>query len=64
MQNTTEPLVQVAFSIPEEAVPRWAVAIRCEGDFSPWNISVEEVEILGLLDRERITREWLIEGGS
>lgn len=64
LQNTTEPLLQLKFFIPREATPRGAVAIRCEGDFSPWNISVEEVEILGLLDRERITREWLIEGGS
>jgi len=62
-EGTIEPLALIVFSIPAKAVPRGAVAIRCEGDFSPWNISIEEVEIIGLLDRDRIARKWLIEGG-
>ena len=58
-----EIISTIIFSLPEEAVPEGAPAIRCEGDLTGWNTRIASVEILGLLDRARIQRSWILEGG-
>ncbi len=57
------PISTLIFSLPIDSVPRGALAIRCEGDLTGWNSRIERVEILGLLDRDRIQRSWILEGG-
>ncbi len=56
-------LIRILFSLPVEAVPRGAPSIRCEGDLASWNTRLSVVEIVGLLDRDRIQRSWILEGG-
>ena len=56
-------VVEVLFSLPNDAVPSGAPAIRCEGDLTGWNTKLNLVEIIGLLDRDRIQRSWILEGG-
>ena len=53
----------VTFTLPVDAIPRGAPAIRCEGDLARWNTRIGQVEILGLLDRDRILRSWNQGGG-
>lgn len=61
--ESVTPISTLIFSLPIDCVPRGALAIRCEGDLTGWNSRIERVEILGLLDRDRIQRSWLLEGG-
>ncbi|MGE4631450.1 MAG: serine/threonine-protein kinase [Planctomycetota bacterium] len=56
-------IVRLLFSLPDEAVPRGAPSIRCEGDLASWNTKLNLVEIVGVLDRDRIQRSWILEGG-
>ncbi len=66
ISQQTDPdteIVQLVFSLPTEAVPAGAPAIRCEGDLTGWNTQLNLVEIVGLLDRHRIQRSWILEGG-
>jgi hypothetical protein len=53
----------VTFTLPIDAIPRGAPAIRCEGDLARWNTRIGQVQILGLLDRDRILRSWNQGGG-
>jgi hypothetical protein len=66
ISRQTEPetlISSLIFSLPIDSVPRGALAIRCEGDLTGWNSRIKRVEILGLLDRDRIQRSWILEGG-
>jgi len=66
ISRQTEPETLIStliFSLPIDSVPRGALAIRCEGDLTGWNSRIKRVEILGLLDRDRIQRSWILEGG-
>ena len=56
-------LIQTTFALPEKTVPRGAPAIRCEGGHEWWSTQLKQVEIIGLLDRDRIQRSWILEGG-
>ncbi|NRA74695.1 MAG: hypothetical protein HRU16_02035, partial [Planctomycetes bacterium] len=56
-------IVRLLFSLPDEAVPHGAPSIRCEGDLASWNTKLNLVEIVGVLDRDRIQRSWILEGG-
>ncbi|MDE0959142.1 MAG: serine/threonine-protein kinase [Planctomycetota bacterium] len=61
--NPTGLISTVTFTLPVDAIPRGAPAIRCEGDLARWNTRIGRVQILGLLDRDRIMRSWILEGG-